>query len=723
MTLNNDRTLTFWDPHTFHKKFDIKELPGWSFPLFDFSPDGGLLCTWGLDAHSACLWETAGGRLRGRLEGCFSEFAKDGKSLVTCLPGGVIKVWDGATGQETATLHGARDSGIYALVSPDGRHVLTTAGPTIPRLKADGSLETNSSTPGGRPRPEPLDIRLWDARTCVEQARFSGARAADDLAEFSPDGRTVVYARPEPREKERLELVLWDVAAGREWAVLRTAEGVRSGTFSPDGRFLFTVNASGAGLKVWEPVTGKRLPDLPEADQMVNVEVSPDGTMLAGTWKKYGETELLVFRLSDGPAPLPVQRGKPVHRQASPVVVRKAAPNRLPPVPPPTEAAKALAVLTGERETAKREFSERLPEARSKSEQKSLWQRYDEAEAALAARALQIARDFPTDPAATKALQFVLRPGRVAPETAFGRVRDEALAQIRRDYLSSRHLAELQFLFTGLDPDTENGLLADFVQSSRDAPDRGEAALRLANALAMRAASVRQMQAATDGFNRRDAGGAAGRRGPPRQPDPDALERDAARWYTLVLEKYGDVASPGQGPAATLRDPAERGLFAVQHLGVGKVAPEIAGDDLEGKPFKLSDYRGKVVVLVFKGNQPGLLPPTNAQNRRLVERLAGKPFALLEVHSDNDPEAVKREMRKEGLTWRCWFDKGRPGPISLRWTVHVWPAVYVLDASGVIRHKGLHGRELDAAVDGLLRELTGGPVEQTEREGGKHGSS
>ena len=37
-------------------------------------------------------------------------------------------------------------------------------------------------------------------------------------------------------------------------------------------------------------------------------------------------------------------------------------------------------------------------------------------------------------------------------------------------------------------------------------------------------------------------------------------------------------------------------------LAIGKVAPDIAGEDLDGKTFKLSDYRGKVVVLDFWGD-------------------------------------------------------------------------------------------------------------------------
>jgi hypothetical protein len=40
----------------------------------------------------------------------------------------------------------------------------------------------------------------------------------------------------------------------------------------------------------------------------------------------------------------------------------------------------------------------------------------------------------------------------------------------------------------------------------------------------------------------------------------------------------------------------------VAQRGIGKPAPEITGEDIDGKPLKLSDYRGKVVVLDFWGN-------------------------------------------------------------------------------------------------------------------------
>ncbi|MBK8974646.1 MAG: redoxin domain-containing protein [Planctomycetes bacterium] len=43
-------------------------------------------------------------------------------------------------------------------------------------------------------------------------------------------------------------------------------------------------------------------------------------------------------------------------------------------------------------------------------------------------------------------------------------------------------------------------------------------------------------------------------------------------------------------------------LFQVRNLTIGKTAPDIVGEDLDGVQFRLSDYRGKVVVLDFWGD-------------------------------------------------------------------------------------------------------------------------
>jgi hypothetical protein len=58
-------------------------------------------------------------------------------------------------------------------------------------------------------------------------------------------------------------------------------------------------------------------------------------------------------------------------------------------------------------------------------------------------------------------------------------------------------------------------------------------------------------------------------------------------------------ASPLTPPPAPPRAPS---MVACAGPRIGQPAPEIVGDDLDGVPFRLSEYRGKVVVLDFWGH-------------------------------------------------------------------------------------------------------------------------
>jgi len=66
--------------------------------------------------------------------------------------------------------------------------------------------------------------------------------------------------------------------------------------------------------------------------------------------------------------------------------------------------------------------------------------------------------------------------------------------------------------------------------------------------------------------------------------------------FEQAADKYGDVKLPFGG---TVGDNARMELFAIRHLAIGKEAPAIEGPDQNGVRFKLSDYRGKVVLLYF----------------------------------------------------------------------------------------------------------------------------
>jgi hypothetical protein len=81
------------------------------------------------------------------------------------------------------------------------------------------------------------------------------------------------------------------------------------------------------------------------------------------------------------------------------------------------------------------------------------------------------------------------------------------------------------------------------------------------------------------------------------QPQKEAMLQEAGQLCEEVRTVYGDLPL-FQG---TLGQQAERGLYEIRHLSVGMVAPEIVGTDIDGRPMRLSDYQGKIVLLWFWG--------------------------------------------------------------------------------------------------------------------------
>ena len=72
--------------------------------------------------------------------------------------------------------------------------------------------------------------------------------------------------------------------------------------------------------------------------------------------------------------------------------------------------------------------------------------------------------------------------------------------------------------------------------------------------------------------------------------------QEAEALYEQAIEKYADAKLPyNEQVDAT----AKRDLYEIRNLAVAKPAPDIEGLDQDGRQFRLSDYRGKVVLLYF----------------------------------------------------------------------------------------------------------------------------
>jgi AhpC/TSA family len=71
-----------------------------------------------------------------------------------------------------------------------------------------------------------------------------------------------------------------------------------------------------------------------------------------------------------------------------------------------------------------------------------------------------------------------------------------------------------------------------------------------------------------------------------------AARAEARSLFDRVKTDYADTPYAGQ---------ADSFIFELEHLQIGMTAPDFEATDQDGKTFKLSDYRGKVVVLDFWG--------------------------------------------------------------------------------------------------------------------------
>jgi len=74
------------------------------------------------------------------------------------------------------------------------------------------------------------------------------------------------------------------------------------------------------------------------------------------------------------------------------------------------------------------------------------------------------------------------------------------------------------------------------------------------------------------------------------------VRMESEKLLRRAADEFGDVKLAVGG---TVGHKAQLELDDILHLAVGKVAPDIEGQDQDGNKFKLSDYRGKVVLLDF----------------------------------------------------------------------------------------------------------------------------
>jgi RNA polymerase sigma factor (sigma-70 family) len=735
-TATSSGELTLWDV-TNRKAGEPRHLPG--AQLIGLSPDGAVAVT--AAGRAVSLLEAATGRTMATLEtagpppGAAKAYEREtpGEKFnpvmydpdlavlspdqrAVALRCRNLEVWSlaGAKPQRIATItHEQHDQGgpfFAPSFSPDGAR-LAFVGLNVREGLSVWNLAQQRRTLHCPPPYDPGNLSQANTPSSIVGMRD---------AAFTPDGKTVVvggscyYGWTDGSGQQSEARVCWlrayDAATGAEKYTHEYRAGkddeadIVTVAVSPDGKVLAAGSRDGR-VKLFLASSGRELGAVQSAvrgDYSVALSADARALLTVGT-------RIRVFELTKEPAP--------VARPAAPADAWKA--------PAPEKPSPG--------ELAYRDLLQQYISVRDDMEKKALALPTDNTRQQLiddlrseagrqlrtfARRFLELAEKYSDEPVAAKALTWVAFTLGHGPELDKAverlverlKVADKNAAalfvQLRPDVAPVALFVQLR---SDIDPHIRT-LLRAFAKHGPTREIRAQASFKLAKSLLALAEAAGQLQA-------EKSGAAVLREWEAYRPmdvvelvklcraqDPKALVAEAEALLKAIADS--DVPHP-YVREETLGTGARWELEELRNptFAVGKVAPEIEGTDAEGKSFKLSDYRGKVVVLTFSANWCGACRAMYPQERKLVEQLQARPFALLSVSADQEKKTLEESVQKGEITWRCWWD-GLEGPIARQWHIEGYPTVFVLDTKGVIRfkHLGQQDKALDQAVNELLQE-------------------
>ncbi|TKC07044.1 TlpA disulfide reductase family protein [Pedobacter frigoris] len=170
----------------------------------------------------------------------------------------------------------------------------------------------------------------------------------------------------------------------------------------------------------------------------------------------------------------------------------------------------------------------------------------------------------------------------------------------------------------------------------------------------------------------------------------------------LLYSKLGKAAK--SKPAAKK---IEERLAVLKHSAIGEQMPDFTQPDTEGKPVKLSDFKGKYVLVDFWASW---CHPCRAENPNVLKaygQYKDKGFTVLGISLDDKAERWKKAIEEDQMPWTQVSDlKGFKNEVSSYYGINAIPSTLLIDPRGKIIAKDLRGKALHRKLEELLGSVT-----------------